>query len=67
LPDRVLDDVLLPSDSGLVALIRLAREGVVDFGDVWMAADARRWVLAAASALSAGCNPGAKRWLQPRH
>ena len=39
LPDRVLDDVLLLADGDLVALIRLARQAVIDFRDVRTAAD----------------------------
>ena len=42
LPDRVLDDMLLLADGGLVALIRVAREAVIDFRDVRLAADALR-------------------------
>jgi hypothetical protein len=39
LPDSVLDDVLLLADGGLVALIRTAREAVIDFRDVRLAAN----------------------------
>lgn len=42
LPDRVLDDVLLLADGGLVALIRVAHEAVIDFRDVRLAADGVR-------------------------
>ncbi|GGN25231.1 hypothetical protein FHR83_008229 [Actinoplanes campanulatus] len=42
LPDSVLDDVLLLADGGLVALIRLLREAVIDSRDIRMAADERR-------------------------
>lgn len=42
LPDRVLEDVLLLADGGLVALVRVAREAVIDFRDVRVAADGRR-------------------------
>ncbi|MET3421436.1 hypothetical protein BJ973_000648 [Actinoplanes tereljensis] len=41
-PDRVLEDILLLADGGLVALIRVAREAVIDFRDVRLAADALR-------------------------
>ncbi|WP_433832844.1 hypothetical protein ACQP2E_17215 [Actinoplanes sp. CA-015351] len=42
LPDPVLDDILLLADGGLVALIRLSREAVIDFRDVRVAADHHR-------------------------
>jgi hypothetical protein len=38
MPDSVLDDVLLLADGGLVALIRTARQAVIDFRDVRVAA-----------------------------
>lgn len=42
LPDRVLDDVLVLADGGLVALVRAARLAVIDFRDVRVAADSVR-------------------------
>jgi hypothetical protein len=42
LPDSVLEDVLLLADGGLVALIKVAHQAVIDFRDVRMAADERR-------------------------
>jgi len=39
IPDDVLDDILLLADGGLVALIRVARQAVMDFRDVRVAAD----------------------------
>lgn len=42
LPDHVLEDVLLLADGGLVALVSIARQAVIDFRDVRVAADDRR-------------------------
>jgi hypothetical protein len=42
LPDRVLEDVLLLADGGLVALVRIAHQAVIDFRDVKVAADDHR-------------------------
>ncbi|GAA2501691.1 hypothetical protein [Winogradskya humida] len=39
LPDKVVDDILLLADGGLVALIRIARQAVIDFRDIQVAAD----------------------------
>lgn len=39
MPDSVLDDVLLLADGGLVALIRTARNAVIDFRDVRLSAN----------------------------
>ncbi|MFG1869244.1 hypothetical protein [Micromonospora arborensis] len=41
-PPAVLDDVLLLANGDLAALITVAREAVIDFRDVRVAADARR-------------------------
>ncbi|GAB2605062.1 hypothetical protein Aab01nite_78900 [Paractinoplanes abujensis] len=41
-PDGVLDDVLLLAGSDLAALVVIARQAVIDFRDVRVAADARR-------------------------
>jgi hypothetical protein len=41
-PPSVLDDVLLLAEGDLAVLITVAREAVVDFRDVRIAADARR-------------------------
>ncbi|MCX5065342.1 hypothetical protein OOJ91_05550 [Micromonospora lupini] len=41
-PPAVLDDVLLLADGDLAVLITVAREAVIDFRDVRVAADARR-------------------------
>jgi hypothetical protein len=41
-PPAVLDDVLLLSDGDLAVLIRVAREAVIDFRDVRIAADTNR-------------------------
>jgi hypothetical protein len=41
-PTAVLDDVLLLADGDLATLIKVAREAVLDFRDVRMAADAKR-------------------------
>ncbi|MBM7494490.1 hypothetical protein JOD64_005712 [Micromonospora luteifusca] len=41
-PPAVLDDVLLLAEGDLAALIVVAREAVIDFRDVRVAADARR-------------------------
>ncbi|TDW23956.1 hypothetical protein [Kribbella kalugense] len=41
-PPAVLDDVLLLSGGDLAALISVAREAVIDFRDVRIAADANR-------------------------
>lgn len=41
-PAAVLDDVLTLAGGDLTALVRLAREAVIDFRDVRMAADVRR-------------------------
>jgi hypothetical protein len=41
-PPAVLDDVLLLSDGDLAVLIRVAREAVIDFRDVRIAADTKR-------------------------
>jgi hypothetical protein len=42
LPDSVLEDILLLADGGLVALIRTARQALIDFRDVRVAADGVR-------------------------
>jgi hypothetical protein len=44
LPDLVLEDILLLADGGLVALISIARQAVIDFRDTQMEADALRAV-----------------------
>ncbi|WP_435205717.1 hypothetical protein [Micromonospora sp. bgisy143] len=41
-PPPVLDDVLLLADGDLAVLITVAREAVIDFRDVRIAADERR-------------------------
>jgi hypothetical protein len=41
-PAAVLDDILLLAKGDLPALVRLARQAVIDFRDVRMAADAER-------------------------
>lgn len=41
-PPAVLNDVLLLANGDLAALITVAREAVIDFRDVRVAADARR-------------------------
>lgn len=41
-PPAVLDDVLLLADGDLAVLIGVAREAVIDFRDVRMAANAKR-------------------------
>ena len=41
-PPRVLDDILLLAEGDLATLIRIAREAVIDFRDVRMAADDKR-------------------------
>lgn len=45
IPEAVLDDVVQLADGDLAALIRLARQAVLDFRDVRVAADARRTAL----------------------
>ncbi len=42
IPPQVLDDVLLLAQGNLATLIRIAREAVLDFRDVRVAADAER-------------------------
>jgi hypothetical protein len=42
LPDHVVEDVLLLADGGLVALVSIAHQAVIDFRDVQVAADNRR-------------------------
>jgi hypothetical protein len=42
IPPQVLDDVLLLADGNLAMLIRVAREAVLDFRDVRVAADHER-------------------------
>lgn len=42
IPPQVLDDVLLVVQGNLATLIRIAREAVLDFRDVRVAADAER-------------------------
>ena len=42
MPDIVLEDVLFLADGDLVALIRTARQAVIDFRDVRMEADELR-------------------------
>jgi hypothetical protein len=42
MPDRVLEDVLLLADGGLVPLARVALRAVIDFRDVRMDADDHR-------------------------
>lgn len=42
MPPRVLDDVLLLAQGSLAMLIRVAREAVLDFRDVRVAADHER-------------------------
>lgn len=41
-PPAVLDDVLLLADGDLAVLIKVAREAVIDFRDLRIAADAKR-------------------------
>ncbi|MEU5781086.1 hypothetical protein [Micromonospora lupini] len=41
-PPAVLDDVLLLAEGDLAVLITVARQAVIDFRDVRVAADARR-------------------------
>jgi hypothetical protein len=41
-PAAVLDDMLLLADGDLASLVRVARQAVIDFRDVRMAADATR-------------------------
>jgi hypothetical protein len=41
-PSRVLDDILLLADGDLASLIRVAREAVIDYRDVRVAADGKR-------------------------
>jgi hypothetical protein len=42
IPASVLDDILLLADGDLATLVRFAREAVIDFRDVRLAADAER-------------------------
>jgi hypothetical protein len=42
LPDHIVEDVLLLADGGLVALVSIAHQAVIDFRDVQVAADNRR-------------------------
>jgi len=53
IPPRVLDDILVLADGDLATLIRIAREAVIDFRDVRLAADDKR-----ASAPSMGAGEG---------
>ena len=41
-PPQVLDDILLLANGNLATLIRVAREAVLDFRDVRVAADRER-------------------------
>ena len=42
IPPRVLDDILVIADGDLATLIRTARDAVIDFRDVRLAADDKR-------------------------